>query len=323
VHLDGFRRSREQAWAELDALLDSARGKPERLGPDGVRRLGALYRGASADLALARRSFPLDPIAARLEALVARARHAVYSDEARRGSLSHFLATGYWQRIAERPRPLLAAAALLVVPAVLGFVWALGDAGAAIGVVPEQFRAAASPTADIHLPASGDALFSVEVIVNNIEVSFLAFAGGLLACIGTVLVLADNGMLLGAITGLAAGSGNGDAILQFVVAHGVIELSCIVVTATAGLRIGWALIEPGTLPRRDALAAEARRAVEIVLGTIPWLVIAGFIEGFASRNGIDLLPAVVLGAGVGIVFWTLVLVRGHVPHSSARDFDRR
>jgi uncharacterized membrane protein SpoIIM required for sporulation len=320
VHLDGFRTSREQAWRDLETLLDRAGGKPERLGPDGVRRLGSLYRGASADLALARRSFPLDPIAARLEALVARARQAVYADEARRGSLVDFLTTGYWRRIAERPRPVLIAAALLLVPALLGFVWALGDAGAAIGVVPEQFRAAASPTADIHLPASGDALFSIEVMVNNIQVSFLAFAGGLLACIGTVFELTQNGLLLGVITGLAGGSGNGQAILQFVVAHGVLELSCIVVAAAAGLRIGWALVEPGTLSRRDALAAEARPAVEIVLGTIPWLVLAGFVEGFASRNGLDVLPAVVLGAGLGILFWTLVLVRGH---SSARAFERR
>ena len=320
MHLDAFRVSREPDWRELEGLLARAGSKPERLGPDGVRRLGMLYRGASADLALARRSFPLDPIAARLEALVARARSAVYADEARRGSFVDFFVTGYWRRIAERPRFVLAAWVFLLVPAVLGFVWALGDAGAAIGAVPEQFRAAASPTADIHLPASGDALFSIEVMVNNIQVSFLAFAGGLLACLGTVAELAQNGMLLGVITGLATGSGNGDAILQFVVAHGVLELSCIVVTAAAGLRIGWALVEPGTMSRRDALVAEARPAVEIVLGTIPWLVVAGFTEGFASRNGIDLAPAVALGAGLGIVFWTLVLVRGH---STARALDRR
>ncbi|MFL5894819.1 MAG: stage II sporulation protein M [Thermoleophilaceae bacterium] len=323
MHLDRFRRGREQAWTELDALLARAHGKPERLGADGVRRLGTLYRGASADLALARRSFPLDPLVARLEALVSRARQVVYADELRRGSLTHFLSRGYWQRIAERPRLVLAAAALLFVPAVLALVWALNDPGAAIGAVPEQFRPAASPTADIHLPASGDAVFSASVFVNNIQVSFLAFAGGLAACIGTAFLLLDNGLTLGAVIGLAAGAGNSTAILQFVVAHGVLELSCIVVTSAAGLRVGWALVEPGPLPRRDALAAEARRAVEIVLGTIPWLVLAGLVEGFGSRSGLELGPAIAVGVGLGALFWGLVVVRGRVPHSRARDFDLR
>lgn len=323
MHLDGFRRSREQAWRELEEMLERARGKPERLGPDGVRRLGGLYRGASADLALARRSFPLDPLVARLEALVARARQSVYADEVRRGSLWGFFAKTYWVRVAERPRVLLAAWALLLVPALLGYVWALNDPAAAIGVVPEQFRGAATPTGDIGLPASGDALFSAEVFVNNIQVTFLAFAGGLAACIGTTLLLAYNGLLLGAVSGLASESGNGTAILQFVVAHGVLELSCIAVAAAAGLRVGWSLIEPGTLTRGESLAVEARRAVEMVLGTMPWLVVAGLVEGFGSRSGLDLWPAIVLGIALGALFWGLVLVRGRGAHRRPRDFDLR
>ena len=78
VNLEAFVRSRQGAWTELDGLLRRARGRPERLGPDGVLRLGELYRGAVADLARGRRSSPTDPAVRALEELVNRARATIY-----------------------------------------------------------------------------------------------------------------------------------------------------------------------------------------------------------------------------------------------------
>ena len=67
----------------LRTLLDEAGTKPERLGPVQLRRLGALYRAAAADLAFARRAFPHDPVTRRLERLVIDGRQVVYSDAGR------------------------------------------------------------------------------------------------------------------------------------------------------------------------------------------------------------------------------------------------
>src|SRR3954453_2949639 len=75
--MERFQSERGADWAELDAALRAAGDKPERLGASGVRRLGALYRAAAADLAYARRAFPGDPAVAHLEALVLRARAVV------------------------------------------------------------------------------------------------------------------------------------------------------------------------------------------------------------------------------------------------------
>ena len=99
-----FVAEREAAWEELDAALRRAGDRPEKLGADGVRRLGELYRATAADLAFARRSFPGEPLVARLESLVLRGRAAVYSRTGRRASLWSFLSRGYWVRLAERPR---------------------------------------------------------------------------------------------------------------------------------------------------------------------------------------------------------------------------
>ena len=98
--------------------------------------------------------------------------------------------------------------------------------------------------------------------------------------------------------------------MELVVPHGVLELSCIAVAAAAGLRIGWALVEPGTLTRGQSLRREARPAMEMVLGTMPWLVLAGLVEGFVTGSTGGLGGAIVVGGGLGAVFWGLAAWRG-------------
>jgi uncharacterized membrane protein SpoIIM required for sporulation len=300
------------ATAELEQLLRRAGSRPERLGADGVLRLGALHRAAVADLAVARRRLdPGDPELVRLETLVGRARQAVYAGDAEReGGIRAFFLTTYWRHVAERPGLLAIAAALLLLPAVGAALWAGSDPDAALGLVPGEFRQAVEPVGDTGMTAEETAAFSGAVLTNNIQVTFTAFALGLLAGLGTAAVVLYNGLVLGAITGGAVAAGNGPAFVEFVAAHGVIELSCIVVAAAAGLRLGGALVDPGPLPRGAALAAEARPAMAVVLGTVPWLVLAGFIEGFVTRSGFGLWPGLALGVAVGAVFWGLVVLRG-------------
>ncbi len=308
MKVERFISEREGDWRELDALLRA--GDRPRRGARSVLRLGALYRGAAADLALARRGHPGDPIVPRLESLVARARQAVYAEEPRRGSLRTFFGRTYWVRVRERPLPLLLAIALLLVPAALTATWALHDTGAAIGLVPGEFQGAVKPVGDTGMTTAQTAAFSSAVMTNNIQVTLLAFAAGIFFGLGTALVVAYNGAILGAVAGGAIANGNGAEFAEFVTAHGIIELSCIAVTAAAGMRIGYAIVAPGPRPRSRALVEEARAAIAIVLGTVPWVILAGIIEGFVTRSGFGLVPGIVLGVGVGAVYWTLVVVRG-------------
>ena len=306
MKVERFIGEREGDWRELEELL-RRRGRRDARA---VLRLGALYRGAAADLALARRGHPGDPIVARLESLVARARMAVYAEDPRRGSLRTFFGRTYWVRVRERPVALLLGIALLFVPAALAIAWALSDAGASIGLVPEQFRRAVEPVGDTGMTTAETAAFSSAVMTNNIQVTFLAFAAGIAFGLGTAFVVAYNGAVLGAVAGGAIANGHGIEFAEFVTAHGVIELSCIVVAAAAGMRMGYALVAPGPRTRARALVEEARAAIAIVLGTVPWVILAGIIEGFVTRAGFGLVPGIVLGVGVGALYWTLVLVRG-------------
>jgi uncharacterized membrane protein SpoIIM required for sporulation len=319
MKVERFISEREGDWRELDELLRGGgrrRRRPRRAAD--VLRLGALYRGAAADLALARRGHPGDPIVSRLESLVARARQAVYAEEPRRGSLRTFFGRTYWVRVRERPLALAVAIALLFVPAALTIAWSIGDTGAAVGLVPEQFRGAVEPVGDTGMTTSQTAAFSSAVMTNNIQVTFLAFAAGILFGLGTAVVVAYNGAVLGAVAGGAIANGNGVEFAEFVTAHGIIELSCIVVAAAAGMRMGYALVAPGPRRRSRALAEEARLSIVIVLGTIPWVILAGIIEGFVTRSGFGLVPGIVLGVGVGAIYWTLVVVRGRPRRAPTR-----
>jgi uncharacterized membrane protein SpoIIM required for sporulation len=321
MNLDVFVDQRRARWRELDALLGRAGRRAESLGPDGVRRLGALYRASAADLALARRRFAGDPVVTRLEMLVTRARPLVYDRARGGGSLAEFATTGYWQRVRERPGLLLVSALLLFGPWVLASVWAVRDPGAASGVVPSQYRSVTEPRergTDLGLTTDEQAAFSSEVFTNNIRVTLVAFAGGIAAGLGTAALLVYQGVLFGAITGLSIWAGNGGSFFELVTAHGVLELSCVVVASAAGLRMGWALVSPGHRRRGAALAAEARVAVEIVLGTAPWLVLAGLIEGFVTPRGLGLGPVVVVGVSLGALYWTLVVWRGRPDRLAAR-----
>jgi len=122
------------------------------------------------------------------------------------------------------------------------------------------------------------AAFTSEVFTNNIKVTLVAFAGGITFGLLTGLALIYNGVLLGVIGGLMSGSGNTVGFIDLVTAHGVLELSCILVAGAAGLRLGWALVDPGRLTRTASAVLEARNAVQIALGTAPWLILAGIID---------------------------------------------
>ena len=307
--VDRLVAEREGDWRALDALVRRADGRGG-LPADEVLELGARYRRAAADLALLRRRRPHDPALVWLEDLVVRSRQAVYGARKRRLDPVAFFTRTYWVRVAERPRVLLLAAALLLVPALLAGAWALDDSGAALGLIPGEFAGAVEPVGDTGMTAQETAAFTGSVFTNNVQVAFLSFAAGIAFALGAAFVLAYNGAILGAVVGGATANGYGVDIIEFITAHGVIELSAIVVCAAAGMRMGLAIVTPGLRTRGQALAEEARAAVAIVLGTVPWIVLAGFIEGYLTRSGFGLWPGIVLGFAVGGAYWGLVVLRG-------------
>ncbi len=121
-------------------------------------------------------------------------------------------------------------------------------------------------------------------IYNNIGVSFRTFASGILWGIGSLFFLIYNGLLFGAVSAHMINVEYVTTFFTFVVAHGSFELTAIVISGAAGFKLGWSLLFPGNLSRKESLLNAAEIAIKLVYGVIGMLFVAAFIEAFWSSN---------------------------------------
>lgn len=317
MNLKRFEDSRRGEWRELERLVGIS--DPRQLGPSGVRRRAQLYRSAAADLAYARNHYPHDVVVDELESLVSTARTAVYrSSTERSGSVRTYLWTGYWQDLWARRWILVAAGVFFLASGAFGSYVAIANPDGATVLVPEAFLwITEAESTDQELGAADLAGFSLFVLTNNIRVTVFSFVLGISFGLLTATLLAYNGVVFGAIATLATQAGNGEVALEAVIGHGLLELSCIVVGSAAGLSLGWRMLKRGNLRLGEAIRQESAVAFKIALGTAPWLILAGILEGFLSRTGTDWVPATVIGVTAAGFYWGLFLWRGPIPTDSS------
>jgi len=147
------------------------------------------------------------------------------------------------------------------------------------------------------------------IIANNVRVAFLCFAGGALAGVGALFLLAFNGLQIGASAGHFANAGLLGYLLEFILGHGALELFAIWVAGAAGFLLGRSILAPGELTRGDALVLNGRRAVRMVGAASVCLLVAGLIEGFVSTSGGGLAARWAASAG-SLVFLGVYLAGG-------------
>jgi uncharacterized membrane protein SpoIIM required for sporulation len=132
---------------------------------------------------------------------------------------------------------------------------------------------------------SGRPLAASFIITNNIRVAIACFAGGIFLGVGSLVLLAYNGLAMGTFAGHFANQGLLGYLMEFIVGHGVLELFAIWVSGAAGFLLGKSIVAPGDRSRTDALVASGRVAVRMMGAVAVLLVIAGSIEGFLSVGG--------------------------------------
>lgn len=168
------------------------------------------------------------------------------------------------------------------------------------------------------LPSS---LLSVQLMTNNITVSIFAFAMGVFYGLGTLYIITLNGLMLGATFAFTAQYQLAGALFKFIIGHGVVELSVICIAGAMGLKLGEALLRPGSKTRQQAFQQATSDAGKVLLVVVPFLVLAGLIEGYISPDpSFSLSFRLATGILTGAFFW-LFIVFG--PGAIARFFTHR
>ena len=319
MRAEEFYQSRKQEWELLDNLVARANRDVRGLALQDIERLASLYRAASSDLALAKREFPRHAISNYLNRLVGSAHAVLYQGQPLAlNRLVKFLLRGFPRLFRETFAFTLAAFLMFSIPAIAAGLSVSASPRSAQWILPGDVQSLIPDLEEGELwtkiPMGERPIASSFIMTNNIRVSFLAFASGITGGLLTLYVLVQNGLLLGGLLGLTSHYDLAFDLATFVIGHGVIELSVIFMAGGSGLMLGWAILQPGLMRRRDALALVAQKAVRLLCGAVPWLVIAGLIEGFISPAESIAWPVKwAVGIGTGLVFYTYLFLAGRDP----------
>ncbi len=319
-----FRMEREQDWRRLERLLGKAEGgRARRLSDDELLEIPVLYRACLSSLSVARATSLDANLIDYLEGLATRAYFFVYG--ARTNVLdrvTRFFRHDWPAAARALWRETAAAAAILLISAIVGYLLVANDpdwCGALMGGMG-QGRDATATTAflrkilyDDH-GGQGLSGFATMLFVHNSQVSILAFALGFAFCLPTALLTAQNGLVLGALLALYVSRGLGLEVGGWLIIHGATELFACVLGASAGFRIGWAVMFPGARSRLDAAREAGRVAGAAMVGVVVMLLIAGILEGI----GRQLIQLDLARYAIGTGMLTLWLAYFYMPRPGAR-----
>ena len=302
--------ARRRAWQELEDRMHKPASKADAVTE--ARGLLTGYRALLADLSLARRLHRDGPVSRYLENLYLQVHEQLYQSPGH--SLAR-LADVYNRQtpalLRDMKGSLLAAFAIFCFCIAVGWLMVqqfpeLAGLFASQEMI-EHVRSGKLWTDDL-LNVTPSSLLSLGIATNNIAVTLTAFALGALYGVGTLYIVGLNGLMLGGIFAFTGAHGLDGRLFAFVIGHGVVELSVILIAAAMGLSLGEALIRPGSRNRLQAFQEVTLKAGTVLLAATPFLVMAALIEGFVSPDPrFDLLERGVIGLCSGTVLWLTLL----------------
>jgi len=277
-----FVKQNKSRWEEFEKVVKDQRAAP----PD---RLAELFIQITDDLSYARTHYPDSRTTKYLNALASKVHLEIYKNK--QEETSRFIT--FWKY--ELPevmyytrKPLLYSFIIFIIAGIMGAVSAkyddtfvrliLGDGY--VNMTLENIKSG-NPT---NVYAGEDELTMFFLITwNNIMVSFRVFVFGIFASLGTGFYLFYNALMVGTFIMFFAVEQQLGQALPVIMLHGTIELSSIVIAAAAGFTMGNSLLFPGTYPRLTSFKMGAVKGLKIVIGLVPFFILAGFIESFITR----------------------------------------
>jgi uncharacterized membrane protein SpoIIM required for sporulation len=303
VDIDAFVAAHAGEWRRLEQLVSR-----RRLSGTEVDELVTLYQRVATHLSVVRTRSPDPVLVGRLSTLVARGRSAAAggSAPAWREFARFFTVTfpvvvyrswRWWCGVGT--------AFSLVSFGLMFHVARNPDVQARIGTSDEIRQLVDHDFASYYSEHPAQS-FAAQVWTNNALVAAGTLVLGA-TLVGTVVILFMNAVNTGVVGGLMIGTGHAGTFFGLISPHGVLELTAVFVAAGAGLRLGWTLVDPGPLPRGQALAREGRATVNVAMGLVAVLAVSGAIEAFVTPSGLPTWARVGIGLAAEAAFLAYVV----------------
>ena len=307
---DAFIAVHRPQWDRLRELT-----RRRTLDGADVDELLGLYQEVSTHLSTIRSTTPDPALISHLSLLVHRARVRITGA---RVPLWKHARTFFWEDLPAalyqaRWAVALAAGLFLLSALATGLYFGFDSTARAL-VIPEGQQRLLAQRDFVAYYFEGEASgFAAQVWTNNAWIAVQAVVFGVTG-IWPVYMLLQNGLNVGLSAGVMGAYGGLDTFFVFILPHGLLEITAVLIGAGAGLRSFWAWVRPGPLPRRWALSQAARALMTVGIGLVPVLLVAGILEAFVTPSALP--PAVRIG--IGVLAWAalmlLMLVRGRQVH---------
>ncbi|WP_186578876.1 stage II sporulation protein M [Aquibacillus kalidii] len=314
MNIKQFVKENRNDWKQLEQLVDTFSKHRSHLSKNDINSFDLLYQKAAQNLSFSQTYFQNEEVTAYLNGLVSKSHNILYKDQVSSfKQIYHFLSSKFIRLLLEQWKFIIIAMCLFTFGGLASFFSVYEDPLHIYSILPADMVQSVDPDrlgSNEH-SANDASLMSASIMTNNIQVAVLAFAGGITFGLLTFYLLIYNGILVGALAALFWHYDKTYEFWAYIVPHGMIELTAIFIAGGAGLLMGYKLFVPGNFSRIYQLKEQAKRSVQLLLGTIPLFVLAGVIEGFITPAKIS-LEAKYLVAIITVVGLILYMVIGKV-----------
>lgn len=280
-----FVRLRRPLWEKFEAQLAAAR---KGMSHADLEEMALRYRQVLHDHALSAARYPGTAAAQRLRGLAVEGTRALAVGRTEgSGGLFEFFTRSFPRAFRRQLGMTGIALALFLMAALWGLAITAMRPGLGIAFLGPDAIAGLSEGrmwTESLVSTVPPAVSSSQIATNNISVALSAWGGGILAGIVPLYIVLVNGLLLGSILGVTMHYSMAGELLEFIAAHGPLEISLILVAAGAGLHIGRAVVVSEDRPRSLALREAGRDALTVLLGCVPWFVVLALVEVLISPS---------------------------------------
>lgn len=303
-----FVRQNKDKWSAFENVLNSGK----RLPPD---ELSDLYIEITDHLSYARTFYPKSNTARFLNALASQAHQKIYTTKREsKNRIVGFWKTEFPTMFHSHHRELLISFLVFSFFVTVGVFSSANKGDFARSILGDGYVNMTLENIEKGDPMAvykeqGAFNMFLGITINNIKVAVNAFALGIFLGIGTLLILLQNGIMLGSFQYFFHEKGLLWESARTIWIHGTIEISVVIIAGCAGLTMANGILFPNTYTRLESFKQGVKNGLKIMVSTIPFFIIAGFLEGFVTRHTEmpDWLVVTIITSSLGFILFYYVI----------------